>query len=167
MKESVFIALGSNLGDRIGNCRRAMELIGRDGTGVRIVRRSSLYETAPWGLKDQPPFVNAVVEVDTELEPRSLLDFLKSVEKELGGKKNPSERWGPRWMDLDIILYGDRIIDEAGLTVPHPLMARRAFVLLPLAEIGKQVVHPVLKKSISALLSELDDKGGVRRISSH
>ncbi len=166
MKEKIFIALGSNMGDREANCLRAVEMIGGPGTGTTVVARSSLYETDPWGVKDQPPFINAVIEARSDLRPLELLVFLRSIEIELGRKRDEEMKWGPREMDLDIIFYGKRIIDEGGLKVPHPGAAERAFVLFPLVELCPDFEHPVLKKTVSEIFSELEDKGGVRKLSS-
>ncbi|HEY6449757.1 MAG TPA: 2-amino-4-hydroxy-6-hydroxymethyldihydropteridine diphosphokinase [Candidatus Cybelea sp.] len=125
-----YVGIGSNLGDRVLNLDRALAAIAAFG---RILRRSSFYQTAPWGNPAQPWFLNAVVLLQTRLEPRALLASLRVVEEELGRVR--SSRWGPRAMDLDLLLYDDREIDEPDLQVPHPHMHERAFVLVPLAEI--------------------------------
>jgi 2-amino-4-hydroxy-6-hydroxymethyldihydropteridine diphosphokinase len=122
-----YVGLGSNLGDREGLIRRAAEAIG-------AVRLSSLRETEPWGYEAQPPFLNAAAEVDTALEPRPLLDRLLAVERDLG-RERAGPRWGPRTIDLDLLLYGDLVLDEPGLRVPHPFLLERLFVLEPLAEL--------------------------------
>jgi 2-amino-4-hydroxy-6-hydroxymethyldihydropteridine diphosphokinase len=123
-----YIGLGSNLGDREAMITQAADLID-------AVRLSTIHETAPWGYADQPSFLNAVAEVDTALEPRALLDRLLAVEHELG-RERTGPRWGPRVIDLDLLLYGDRVVDEPGLTVPHPRLLERAFALEPLAELA-------------------------------
>lgn len=128
-----FIGLGGNLGDPRAAMRSALRLIGRDAQ-TEIVAVSSLYRTPPWGKIDQPDFLNAVAELRTRLAPRVLLDLCLSVEAELHRVRK--ERWGPRSIDLDLLVYGNRDIDEEGLTVPHPRMLERAFVLVPLAEIA-------------------------------
>lgn len=123
-----YVGLGSNLGDRESMIVEAAELID-------AVRLSAIRETEPWGYEEQPPFLNAVAEVETELEPRALLDRLLAVERELGRERS-GPRWGPRTVDLDLLLYGDLAIDEPGLTVPHPHLTERLFVLEPLAELA-------------------------------
>ena len=120
-----YIGLGSNLGDREATIRRAAELIGAE-------RLSPLFETEPWGLRDQPSFLNAAAEVETSLTARSFLDRLLDVERRLG-RERIGPRWGPRTIDLDLLLWGDERISEPGLEVPHPLMLEREFVLEPLA----------------------------------
>lgn len=152
MAQRVFISIGSNLGQRTDNCRSSIRrlLQNRD---ITLRKKSSFYETAPWGVTGQGPFINAVVEVRTYLPPRALLDYLKSVEREMG--RAPAMRWRPRVIDLDIIFYGDKVIQEKGLTVPHPHLHERPFVLVPLYEIAPDFIHPVLKKSISGLLAAL------------
>lgn len=157
----VFISIGSNLGDRAGNCREAVRRVAANG-GIRLVRESSLYETEPWGVVDQGPFINSVIEIETQTAPGELFAFLKKVESDMGRTQN--ERWGPRTIDLDIIFYGDRSIDEERLTVPHPSMLERAFVLVPLNEIAPDLIHPALGKTVSELLRDLPGKGGVQRL---
>jgi len=159
MIEKVFIAIGSNLGDRAANCARAIELIGLL-QGAELVRKSSLYETEPWGVSDQGRFINAAIEVRTSLEPQELLKALKAIEAGMGRKDGL--RWGPRVIDLDIIFYGEMIVEEKGLTIPHPRLSERAFVLAPLNEIAPDFMHPVLKKTVSELLSQTGTDG-VRR----
>jgi 2-amino-4-hydroxy-6-hydroxymethyldihydropteridine diphosphokinase len=123
-----YVGLGSNLGDREATIRRAAELIGAR-------RLSTIRETEPWGYADQPRFLNAVAELDTALGPRALLDRLLAVERELG-RERTGPRYGPRTIDLDLLLYGDETVSEPGLTVPHPRLAERLFVLEPLAELA-------------------------------
>jgi 2-amino-4-hydroxy-6-hydroxymethyldihydropteridine diphosphokinase len=127
-----FVGIGSNLGDRTGSVDRAVTALSKLGA---IVGRSSLYNTAPWGKTDQPSFVNAVVLLETQLAPRSLLESLQAIEKRLG--RTPAERWGPRIVDLDLLLYDDLEIDEPELRLPHPHLHERAFVLVPLAELDE------------------------------
>jgi 2-amino-4-hydroxy-6-hydroxymethyldihydropteridine diphosphokinase len=129
-----YIGLGANLGDREQAIRRAAELIGAR-------RLSTIIETEPWGVTDQPPFLNAVAELETELRPRELLDELLRVERELGRVRD-GRRWGPRAIDLDLLLYGEETIEEPGLSVPHPHLAERLFVLEPLAELAPALVVP-------------------------
>jgi len=148
---TVYLGIGSNLGSRRENCLRAIGLL--EGRGLKITKRSSLHKTEPWGLKEQPEFINMALEVETELQPAELLTVLKQVERDMGRER--SVKWGPRIIDLDILLYDDLIITGGDLTVPHPLMHERAFVLVPLAEIAPSKVHPVFLKKISDLLLDL------------
>lgn len=146
-----YIAFGSNIGDREENINKAFEILKQK---LRIIKRSSLYETKPMYFKKQNWFLNGVVKADTELLPKELLDFLKNIEKELGRKA--VERNGPRIIDLDILFYADQIVNEDDLIIPHPKIAERAFVLVPLIEIAPNLIHPVYKKTILKLLSELN-----------
>ena len=147
---AVYIGIGSNLGDRYRNCLRAIELLRQNG--LFVTKQSSMYETEPWGVTEQPEFVNMAVETETDLAPMRLLEMLKKIEKEMG--RQDSMRWGPRIIDLDILLYNDIILNTDSLTIPHPLMHEREFVLGPLSELAGDFIHPVLKKSIRALLKE-------------
>jgi 2-amino-4-hydroxy-6-hydroxymethyldihydropteridine diphosphokinase len=122
-----YVGLGSNLGDREALIRGAAEAIG-------ALRLSTIRETEPWGLEEQPPYLNAVAELETSLSPRRLLDRLLDVERQLG-RERAGPRWGPRTIDLDLLLYGEQVIDESGLRVPHPYLLERRFVLEPLAEL--------------------------------
>ena len=131
MSETIYLGLGSNIGDRLGSLAGAVEALER--REVRLVRSSRVYETDPVGGPPQPVYLNAVIEVETELEPRHLLRVCLEVENELGRVRE--ERWGPRTMDIDILTYGDRDIFEADLVIPHPRMHERAFVLVPLLEL--------------------------------
>ena len=149
----VHIALGSNLGEREGNIRSALARMG--GKGVRVVRVSSMLENAAvGGPVGSPDFVNAVAEVETSLEAHALLDVLLAVEGEMGRVR--TVKWGPRVIDLDILLYGDEVIRSPRLTVPHPEMHLRGFVLGPLVEIAPDVVHPGLGKTASELFDLLN-----------
>jgi 2-amino-4-hydroxy-6-hydroxymethyldihydropteridine diphosphokinase len=127
------IGLGSNLGDPAANVRAAIEALSEVG---KVAARSRLYRTKPWGRADQPDFCNAAAIVETQLAPRELLERLKALEQRLGRK--PSERWGPRAIDFDILFYDDMSLDEPGLQLPHPRLLERAFVLVPLAEIDER-----------------------------
>ena len=142
MSERVFIGLGTNLGERFENLARARALLAER---VVVKAVSSVYETKPWGYLDQPDFLNQVIEVETDLTPTKLLNLLKRVEKKMGRERN--FRNGPRLIDLDILLFGDRVLHTARLNIPHPQITERAFVLVPLAEIAPELVHPVLGKT--------------------
>jgi 2-amino-4-hydroxy-6-hydroxymethyldihydropteridine diphosphokinase len=133
-----FLGLGSNLDDRLGNLRRAVVLLDRAG-GVRVVRSSRVYETAPVG-PPQPDYLNAVIEVETALEPHDLLRVCLAVEHTMGRVR--AERWGPRLIDVDVLTYGDERIDDADLAIPHPRMHERAFVLVPLLELTAEPILP-------------------------
>ena len=136
-----FIGLGSNLGDRIANLRRAVDALERDGA-VDVVAVSSAYETEPVGGPSQPDYLNAVAEISTTLTPRALLERCLGIEDALGRDRATEERWGPRVVDLDVLLIEDVTVDEPDLIVPHPRMAERAFVLVPLAEIAPEETIP-------------------------
>lgn len=147
---TVFIALGTNLGDRLANLRDAINAL---APNVTVLRESTIYETPPWGYTDQPAFLNMVVEAESSLNPRALLDYLKKREDELGRVKN--FRYGPRHIDLDILFYGNEIYEDERLQIPHPRLHERAFVLVPLADLAPDFVHPVLGKDVKSLLSVL------------
>jgi 2-amino-4-hydroxy-6-hydroxymethyldihydropteridine diphosphokinase len=154
MKESIFIALGSNLGYRWSNLRTARDALVPE---VQVVKASTVYITTPWGFEDQPDFLNQVLEVRTSLEPLVLLQYLKTIETKMGRKE--SFRNGPRLIDLDILFYGKRVIDTMELHIPHPHLQERAFVLVPLNEIAPDFIHPVFQKSVEDLLEEIDKQG--------
>lgn len=136
-KERVFLSLGGNLGDPAQAMGAALRLIDA-GSETEVIAVSSLYRTPPWGKLDQPDFLNIAAEVATNLEPRAFLDLCLDAEHRL--KRERRERWGPRLIDIDILMFGDRRISEPGLDVPHPRMTERAFVLVPLAEIAGDLV---------------------------
>ena len=155
---AAYIALGANLGDREQNLRVALDLLNAT-PGVRVTRVSSFLETpAVGGPAGSPPFLNATAELEATLDPRALLDRLLEIERELGRERR--EKWGPRRIDLDLLLYADRVIDEPDLKLPHPLMHKRRFVLQPLAEIAPEAAHPVLGMPIDALLRRLEAREG-------
>ncbi|MGH2758744.1 MAG: 2-amino-4-hydroxy-6-hydroxymethyldihydropteridine diphosphokinase [Actinomycetota bacterium] len=135
----VFVGLGSNVGDRLAFLKAAVAAL-RATPGVEVARTSSVYETDPVGAEDQPMFLNAVAEVRTELPPADLLGRLKQIEADVG--RTPGQDWGPREIDLDLLMYDDEMIDEGDLEVPHPEMAHRSFVLVPLLEIDRDVAIP-------------------------
>ena len=149
----IHLGLGSNLGNRLANLRMALRFL---EPLVRIEAVSSLYQTAPVGPKPQPDFYNAVCRGRTGLAPEGLLRYLKHVEFEIG--RRPGPRWGPRSIDIDILLYGDRLVETPDLVIPHPLLAERAFVLVPLAEVSPAIVHPALKQSIARLTAGLSEE---------
>ena len=150
-----FIGLGANLGHREATIARAVELVSQ-AEGVDIVAVSSLRETEPWGPVEQPPYLNGAVEVETELRPRALLEVLLGVEHALGRDRS-GERWGPRTIDLDLLLYEDVDVDEPGLTVPHPRLHERLFALEPLAELAPDAVVPGLG-TVAELLAALQGR---------
>jgi 2-amino-4-hydroxy-6-hydroxymethyldihydropteridine diphosphokinase len=147
-----YISIGSNLGNRQKNCLRAIELF--EEKGIIVKKRSSMYETEPWGVKDQPQFINMVLEIETELEPHELLRILNDVERKVG--RGTTFKWGPRIIDLDILLFNDLFLREDNLQIPHPLMHERDFVLKPLCEIAPDRIHPLLKVKMRDLLQELE-----------
>ena len=149
--KTTYIALGTNLGDRLANLRSAIESFAPE---LRVTRESTIYETPPWGFTDQPAFLHMVIEAETNLDPRALLVYLKKKEDELGRVKN--FRNGPRLIDLDILFYDDLIMNEENLIIPHPRLHQRAFVLMPLADIAPELEHPLIEKTIIELLQDVD-----------
>ena len=150
----VYIGIGSNQGNPLENCRRAIQGIVSDGRN-RLVQCSPFYRTEPVGQKDQDWFVNGVVLVETSLSPRELLDFLLALEKKMGRIRG--EKWGPRVIDLDILFYGGEVWHEGGLQIPHPRLHERRFVLIPLKDIAPDLKHPLLGKTISQILAGLPE----------
>lgn len=152
METTAYIALGANLGDRAANLRAAVEMLAAS-PGVRVVAVSPFYETEPEGYTDQPAFINAAAEIATTLSPHELLLLCQDVENKSGRVR--TLKWGPRTLDLDILMYGETVMDTGELKIPHPLMHLRRFVLEPLASIAPDAVHPVTGKTITRLLEEL------------
>ena len=174
-----YLGLGSNLGRRDENLSTAIRCLnggpgrggpGRDGPGrgnkvalawsipskVQVLRASSVYQTSPWGFEDQPDFLNCVVEVRTGLSPQELLEHIKIIENDMG--RQPSVRYGPRLIDVDILLYGDAILDLVDLQIPHPRLHQRAFALIPLAELDRRLVHPMFHVTIGELTDRVDGR---------
>jgi 2-amino-4-hydroxy-6-hydroxymethyldihydropteridine diphosphokinase len=160
MNDGIFLLLGSNEGHPRANLAEAAERIEKDA-GV-ILKRSSLYESAAWGMEAQPDFCNQVVEISSSHFPEPLLQKLLAIEQQMG--RTRAERWGPRIIDIDLLLYRSEIRNTLSLQLPHPGIPQRKFTLLPLAEIGGDVVHPVLHKSIKTLLEECKDTLWVRKL---
>jgi len=156
----VFLLLGSNLGDRPQVLAAAREAIGAQAG--RIVNQSAVYETAPWGITDQPAFLNQVVKISTSLLPEDLLRVILNIEHDLGRVRY--ERWGARVIDIDILYFGQTVMDSARLTLPHPRIQDRRFVLAPLAEIAPDFLHPLLQKTSSKLLEDCPDTSAVSKI---
>ena len=152
-----YLCLGSNLGSREENLCQALALLSRKAD---IEKLSAIYETEPVGYKEQPLFLNLVCRIATDLPPDELLRFAKDIETEMG--RTPSFRNAPRIMDIDILLYDDTTIETQNLTIPHPRLKDRAFVLIPLAEIAPKLIHPQLGKSIAQLANAIKGRKGVR-----
>jgi len=147
----IFLSLGSNVGDRENFLNRARTSLLAEG--IKIVGESSVHETAPWGNQEQAHFLNQCVQIATHESPENLLKKIKNIEQKIG--RQEASKWGPREIDIDILFYNDMILHYASLTIPHPHIAERSFVLVPLCEIAPDFVHPVLKKSVKALLQKL------------
>jgi len=158
--ENVYLLLGSNETDRFGNLEKACEWIAlRCG---KILKKSALYETEAWGLKEQNAFINQAVLIETSFAPKELLLQLKAIEKEIG--RVETVKWGPRVIDIDILFYGNDVLDTEELKVPHPFLHERRFTLAPLNEIAAEFVHPVLNKTVNELLQNCNDTSLVKRI---
>jgi len=159
LKKTVYLSLGSNLGDRAGNLRKAVHRLSELGAVTAV---SSLYETEPVEVERmQPWFLNCVVAIETGLMPKQFLSGTLAIEQELGRRRSDSK--GPRTLDIDIVLFGNAIVDSPGLTIPHPAMHRRRFVLEPLVEIAPDVRHPILKRTARELLNDLPATAGATR----
>ena len=160
VKHNVYLSIGSNLGDRAKNLRDAIAALRK--VGIDVKRISSMYETEPVDYLDQSWFVNMAMEAETELPPAALLRALHAIETQMGSKKLIAK--GPRLIDMDVLLYGNEVIDTPELQIPHPRMHLRRFVLEPLAEIAPNVRHPVSGLSVSEMLARTPDKSLVRKL---
>ncbi len=159
MSEAVaYLGLGTNLGHRWANLRDALRLLA-SGPGLRLLRCSQAYETEPWGVTGQPRFLNCVAEAAVTLEPEPLLVRCQEVEESLG--RLPGPRWGPRLIDVDILLYGAQVVELPHLEIPHPRLHLRAFALIPLRELAPSAVHPALRLSVRELAQNAEGRDGV------
>jgi 2-amino-4-hydroxy-6-hydroxymethyldihydropteridine diphosphokinase len=161
---SVFLGLGSNLGERqkyLNDAAKALAGV----SATKVIWTSGIYETAPYGKADQANFLNAAVEIETELNPSQLFDEVKRIEKSLG--RTSTERWGPREIDIDILVYDGLVFEDERIKVPHPELENRRFVLVPLREIAPDLVHPINGMKISELASSCKDDGRVVKTSYH
>jgi 2-amino-4-hydroxy-6-hydroxymethyldihydropteridine diphosphokinase len=161
MSDIAYLSLGSNLGRRAHQLHAAIGRLGRFGTVLSV---SSFYETQPVEVADQPWFLNCAVAIKTNLSPQRMLDATLAIEREMGRER--TRKKGPRTIDIDIVLFDEHMVDSPQLTIPHPAMHQRRFVLEPLAEIAPQALHPALMKTVGELLADLSDREVVRRIQS-
>jgi 2-amino-4-hydroxy-6-hydroxymethyldihydropteridine diphosphokinase len=162
VEKNIFLLLGSNLGDRADNLNRGRTLTEKE---IGVIRKTSaIYETAAWGKLDQPDFLNQVVRLSSSLSPGELLSKIQSIEKLIG--RTRQEKWGERIIDIDILYFGDQLINSSSLVVPHPYLQERRFALVPLAEISPEFIHPLLQKSNTELLKECKDPLAVEKFTS-
>ena len=161
MTHTAYIGIGSNLCNPDKNCVEAIEKLSTNND-IKIVSKSLLYQTTPVGHIKQDWFVNSVIKIDTQLSPKELLSALLNIESEMGRVRR--EKWGPRVIDLDLLFYDNLILNQEGITLPHPEIQKRKFVLVPLNEIAENLTHPILKKTIKTLLQELSDDAEVKKL---
>ncbi len=161
MKNTAFLALGSNIGDRELNIHNAVKEIDKQA-GCKVIKSSSLYETKPFGFAEQENFYNGVIKIETELGAGELFDLIKQIENKIGRKQ--TFKWGPREIDIDLLFFNDEIINNDILRVPHPGIAERDFVLVPLSEIAPGYIHPELKEKISDICKAVTGKNIIRKI---
>ncbi len=161
MGHIAYIGIGSNLGDKLVHCEKAISEILRIDR-QKLLAKSSFYKTQPIGYRSQDWFVNGVIKIETDLEAHELLQTLKTIESQLG--RAETFRWGPRTIDLDILFFDDIQIRTEGLQIPHPLIQDRQFVLIPLVEIDRDLIHPVFKKTIQELLNSFKEDQGVEKL---
>ena len=154
-----FLGLGTNMGDRKKNLAQALTIL-NDRPDLTVLRTSSIYETEPWGLANQPKFLNMVAEIATSISPDELLERVKKVEQDMGRKAGP--RFGPRIIDIDILLLEDQVVDEPNLNVPHVSLHERAFILVPLSELAPDLVHPVFGVTVATLAAKVGGLDGVK-----
>ncbi len=154
---TAYLGLGSNVGDREEYIEQAIFLLGKT-SGIKVLKKSSNYETEAEGVADQPPFLNAAACIETVLSPSKLLSAIQGIENTLGREREVE--WGPRTIDIDILLYGDEIVSDDKLQIPHPLLHERLFALIPLNEIAPDTIHPALEKTISEIYEEKKLEGG-------
>ena len=152
----VYLSLGSNLGDKVGNIQQASSLLTNDGN-LKLIRASAFYDTEPWGEKKQGWFLNAVLEISTKLSPIDLLKHCLNIEKIMGRVRDKNKKWAERIIDIDILFYENDIINKMDLIIPHPLLHKRAFVLVPLLELIADYKHPIFNKTIEELYELLED----------
>ena len=161
MGHIAYIGIGSNIGDKVNQCKKAIfEVLKVDRN--KLLAKSSLYKTKPIGYTSQDWFINGVIKIETDLEPLDLLQILKAIEVQLG--RTETFRWGPRTIDLDILLFDDKEIETEELQIPHPHLHERQFVLLPMAEIDHHLIHPVLKKTVGELLENIKEDQEVEKL---
>lgn len=161
MGHIAYIGIGSNIGDKVNQCKKAIsEVLKVDRH--KLLAKSSLYKTKPIGYTSQDWFINGVIKIETDLEPLDLLQILKAIEVQLG--RTETFRWGPRTIDLDILLFDDKEIETEELQIPHPHLHERQFVLLPMAEIDHHLIHPVLKKTVGELLENIKEDQEVEKL---